>query len=283
MKLFLIGILTGFSVLLTFYSCKDRGIQEENNQYVSQYDEDKPVFVGRDYTEKVLGVEFEMIAIEGGTFFMGNDSPDANPDENPVHKVRLDDFYLCCYEVTQAQWKAIIGDNPSYHEDCPECPVEDIEFRVEEFITALNQVTGKNYRLPTEAEWEYAARGGQKMQSLAGGNDYKYSGSNSIDRVGWYAENSDGKTQPVGLLSPNQLGLYDMTGNVWEPCQDKYYADYYNFSVPNNPVNPAMGDYQVLRGGSWFNDPHNCRNTNRIEGYRNYGSNARGIRIAHDL
>jgi formylglycine-generating enzyme required for sulfatase activity len=277
-----VKLLVVFILILTLFSCKggkdmtDYAAGDSNRTAEAQ-------FSGRDYTESVLGVDFEMIAIEGGVYYMGSNDADAHDDENPVHKVRLDDFYLCKYEVTQAQWEAIMGDNPSYNKDCDDCPAENIMFRVEEFIEALNQVTGKNYRLPTEAEWEYAARGGQYMPSLDERSDYKYSGSNQIDEVGWYADNSRGKTQPVGLKKPNALGLYDMTGNVWEPCQDKYYADYYNFSVPNNPVNPAMGDYQVLRGGSWFNNPYNCRNTNRVEGFRNYGSNARGIRLAHDL
>jgi formylglycine-generating enzyme required for sulfatase activity len=269
-------------VILSLTSCTRN---KEMIDYATNFSEnsiEKP-FDGQDYTERVLGVAFEMLAVEGGVYYMGSNHADAHDDENPVHKVRLDDFYLAKYEVTQAQWEAIMGDNPSYNKGCDDCPVENIMFRVEEFIDALNQITGKNYRLPTEAEWEYAARGGQYMPSLDERTDYTYSGSNQIDEVAWYADNSRGKTQPVGLKKPNALGLYDMTGNVWEPCQDKYYADYYNFSVPNNPVNPAIGDYQVLRGGSWFNDPYNCRNTNRVEGFRNYGSNARGIRLAHDL
>lgn len=268
-------------LILNLNSCGKRGIS--NEPLTSQKTEEEVVFDADDYTESVLGVEFEMVAIQGGVYYMGSDDPDANDDENPVHKVRLDDFYIAKYEVTQAQWEAIIGDNPSYHKNCDDCPAENIMFRVEEFIDALNQVTGKNYRLPTEAEWEYVARGGQKMPSLDNVSDFLYAGSNDLDEVGWYADNSSGTTKPVGQKAPNQLGIYDMTGNVWEPCQDKYYADYYNFSIPNNPVNPAMGDYQVLRGGSWFNDAYNCRNTNRIEGFRNYGSNARGIRLAHDM
>ncbi|MEA1875136.1 MAG: formylglycine-generating enzyme family protein [Bacteroidota bacterium] len=271
-----------FILIFTLFSCKGG---KDMTDYAAM-DSDNKVedhFVGEDYTERILGVEFEMIAIEGGVYYMGSDDADANDDENPLHKVRLDNFYLCKYEVTQFQWEAIIGDNPSYNKGCDDCPVENIMFRVEEFIDALNQVTGKNYRLPTEAEWEYAARGGQDMPSLDNRIDFTFSESNQIDEVAWCADNSRGKTHPVGLKKSNALGIYDMTGNVWEPCQDKYYADYYNFSVPNNPVNPAMGDYQVLRGGSWFNDSYNCRNTNRVEGFRNYGSNTRGIRLAHDL
>lgn len=238
--------------------------------------EDTP-FYGEDYSEDILGVSIEMVAVEGGVYYMGSNDIDAADDENPSHKVRLDNYYIGRYEITQKEWAAIIGDNPSYHKDCDECPVEDIQFRVQEFIDALNQVTGKHYRLPTEAEWEYAARGGASSKS------FKYSGSNNLDNVGWYSDNSDGTTQNVGELVPNELGIFDMTGNVWEPCSDKYYADFYNFSVPNNPTNPAMGNYHVLRGGSWFNSPYDCRSTRRIEGFRNYGSNARGIRLAHDM
>ncbi|MFO7879551.1 MAG: formylglycine-generating enzyme family protein [Bacteroidota bacterium] len=232
---------------------------------------------GEDYTEEVLGVSFDMIAVEGGEFMMGDDGPDAKEDEQPVHKVRLDGFYIGKYEVTQELWFAVMGDDPSYYAGCYNCPVEDIETRVDIFIDALNDVTGKNYRLPTEAEWEYAARGGQKSKG------FRYSGSNDIDEVAWYGENASGKTQPVGQKVPNELGIYDMAGNVWEPCEDKYDPDFYEYSVPNNPIAPEEGNYQVLRGGSWFNDPVDCRLTNRIEGVKDYGSNARGIRLVHDM
>ncbi|MEA3448446.1 MAG: SUMF1/EgtB/PvdO family nonheme iron enzyme [Bacteroidota bacterium] len=238
---------------------------------------EKEAFTGEDYVEEVLGVSFEIVAVEGGTFMMGSNAAEAADDENPVHKVHLDHFYIGRYEVTQELWFAVMGDDPSYYAGCYNCPVEDIEIRVERFIDALNRVTGKEYRLPTEAEWEFAARGGVKSKG------YTYSGSDDIDEVAWYGENSNGKTQPVGQKLPNELGLYDMSGNVWEPCSDKYDPDFYNFSVPNNPHAPPEGDYHVLRGGSWFNDPHDCRVTNRIEGYRNYGSNARGIRLARDM
>ena len=236
----------------------------------------KEKFTATNYIENVNGLKYEMVAVEGGQFMMGSDDEDSERDERPVHKIRLDSYYIGKFEVTQFQWQIIMNENPSYNV-CPICPVEDIEFKVQGFIDKLNELTGRNYRLPTEAEWEYAARGGKQSKG------YKFSGSNDIDDVAWYSENSDGTTHPVGMLEPNELGIFDMSGNVWEPCSDHYYADFYHYSVPNNPHNPAMGDYQVLRGGSWFNDDKNCRSTNRIEGYRNYGSNARGLRLAHDL
>ncbi len=265
-------------VLLAGYACKGPGDFQQPMQPTNEIiGTDNGTFTGENFTEEVLGVSFEMVAVEGGTFYMGSKAPDAKDDENPVHKVRVNDFYIGRYEVTQEVWFAVMGDDPSYYAGCYNCPVEDIETRVEVFIEALNQVTGKDYRLPTEAEWEFAARGGLKS------NGFTYSGSNDIDEVAWYAANASGKTQPIGQKMPNELGLYDMTGNVWEPCMDEYNADYYNFSVPNNPLAPESNNYRVLRGGSWFNEPEDCRVTNRQEGIKGYGSNARGIRLVHDM
>jgi formylglycine-generating enzyme required for sulfatase activity len=263
-------------VIIVSFSCQRSLVQSQGSGGKTIVAEDTP-FDGEDYSEDILGVSIEMVAVEGGVFYMGSTDVDAAGDETPSHKVRLDDYYIGRYEITQNEWVAIIGDNPSYHKDCEECPVEDIQFRVQEFIDAINIVTGEHYRLPTEAEWEYAARGGVSSKS------FKYSGSDNVDNVGWYTDNSDGTTQNVGELVSNELGIFDMTGNVWEPCSDKYHADFYNFTVPNNPNNPAMGNYHVLRGGSWFNSSYDCRSTRRIEGFRNYGSNTRGIRLAHDM
>ncbi len=197
----------------------------------------------------------EMVFVEGGTFEMGSNKGDS--DEKPVHKVTVNSFYMGKYEVTQKQWKAIMGNNPSYFKG-DDLPVENVSWNdVQEFIKKLNQTTGQHYRLPTEAEWEYAARGGNESRG------YKYSGSNNIDEVAWYDKNSGNHTHQVGTKAPNELGIYDMTGNVWEWCSDWYNKNYYRHSPQNNPQGPASGKYRVLRGGSWLNLAGNCRVANR--------------------
>lgn len=186
--------------------------------------------------------EPEMVFVKGGTFQMGSNSGDS--DEAPAHSVTLSDYYLGKYEVTQAQWRAVMGSNPSYFKSCEGCPVEQVSWNdVQDFVSRLNQQTGKRYRLPTEAEWEFAARGG--IQSRG----YTYSGSNEIGSVAWYINNSQRKTQAVGSKHPNELGVYDMTGNVWEWCSD-WYGNYDSYSV-TNPKGLTSGQYRVNRGGSW--------------------------------
>lgn len=188
-------------------------------------------------------------------------SNDGEEDEKPVHSVTLSEFYIGKNEVTQKQWRDIIGENPSYHKNCDNCPVEQVSWDdIQDFIQKLNQKTGKRYRLPTEAEWEYAARGGGKIRG------YRYSGSNTIDDVAWYYGNSGQQTHPVGQKQPNELGLYDMTGNVWEWCGDLYGSDYYKNSPSENPKGPSTGSYRVDRGGSWGSDPQGCRVADR-DGY----------------
>lgn len=196
--------------------------------------------------------EFEknMLNIPGGTFLMGctiayNDSCDY--DQKPVHSVTLDNFKLSKYEVTQAQWNYVMGNNPSCFKRCKYCPVDQISWNdIQIFLLRLNELTGKMYRLPTEAEWEYAARGGNKSKG------YLYSGSSDLSDILVYKKKViEGafKTFPVGQQKPNELGLYDMTGNVWEWCSDWYSEDYYSNSLRTNPTGPLKGEYKVLRGG----------------------------------
>ncbi len=196
-----------------------------------------------------------MVFVEGGTFQIGATSEqgsDADTNEKPVHSVTLSHFYMGKYEVTQGQWKAVMGSNPSNFTGDDNLPVERVSWKdVQEFIQKLNALTGKTYRLPTEAEWEYAARGGKKSQG------YKYAGSNTINKVAWYEKNSGYKTHPVGQKQPNELGLYDMSGNVSEWCQD-WYGSYSSFAQ-TNPTGPTSGSYRVLRGGSWGSDAGDCR------------------------
>jgi formylglycine-generating enzyme required for sulfatase activity len=204
-------------------------------------------------TFTVNGVTFEMVAVKGGTFTMGctSEQSDCDDDEKPTHSVTLSDYYIGKFEVTQELWQAVMGNNPSYFKGA-NYPVEQVSWNdIQEFIKKLNQKTGANFRLPTEAEWEYAARGGNKS------NGYKYSGSNNIDNVAWYKSNSGSKTHPVGQKTPNELGIYDMSGNVWEWCQD-WYGNY-SSSSQTNPKGPSSGSDRVLRGGSWGSGARYCR------------------------
>jgi formylglycine-generating enzyme required for sulfatase activity len=216
----------------------------------------------------VLGIlvgnqlDLEMVPITGGTFQMG--STDGGSDEEPVHSVTLSDFEISKYPVTQKLWRDIMGVDPPKlrFKGCDQCPVERVSWDdVQEFLKKLNARTGKTYRLPTEAEWEYAARGGNQSQG------YEYSGSNDLKEVGWYRENAGGKTHPAGRLKPNELELYDMSGNVWEWCSDWYGSDYYKNSPLSNPAGPDIGLVRVFRGGSWGSDPQYCR-----VAYRSYGT-----------
>ena len=217
----------------------------------------------------------EMVYVKGGTFTMGataEQGSDAYSDEKPTHSVTLSDYYIGKYEVTQAQWKAIMGSNPSNWKG-DNLPVENVSWNdIQEFIKKLNAQTGKKFRLPTEAEWEYAARGGNQSKG------YKYSGSNSISEVAWYDGNSGDKTHPVGQKAPNELGIYDMSGNVYEWCQD-WYGDY-SSSSQTNPTGPSSGSYRVLRGGSWNYSARSCRVSDRGSGTPDSRRNNRGFRLA---
>ena len=198
-------------------------------------------------TFMVKGVEFKMIKVEGGTFSMGATSEqeyDALSCEKPVHSVTLSDYYIGETEVTQELWEAVMGSNPSYFEGDNQRPVENVSWNdCQKFIKKLNRLTGKEFRLPTEAEWEYAARGGKYSRG------YKYSGSNNSDEVAWYDSNSGSKTHPVKTKKDNELGLYDMSGNVWEWCNDWWGC--YQSNSQTNPTGPSEGESRVLRGGGW--------------------------------
>lgn len=211
---------------------------------------------------KDTDVSFLMKKVDGGTFQMGCNDKDASKDEKPVHSVTLSSFYMGETEVTQALWQAVMGSNPSHFKG-DNLPVEGMSYKdiVNGFLPKLNSLTGKEFRLPTEAEWEYAARGGVHS------NGYKYAGSDNVDDVAWYSVNSYNTPHVVKAKVPNELGLYDMSGNVWEWCQDWYGSDYYGKSPSTNPQGPSSGsnNCHVLRGGSWSIKAMFCRVSDRSD------------------
>jgi formylglycine-generating enzyme required for sulfatase activity len=234
-------------------------------------------------------LETDMIPVTGGTFTMGWQSGrdgSGYDDEKPAHQVSVRNFSIGRYEVTQAQWRAVMGSDPPelYNKGCDQCPVERVSWNdIQDFLKKLNSLTGKRYRLPTEAEWEYAARGGNRSGS------YLYSGSNNIDAVAWYDDNAksgntngaEKTTRPVGGKKANELGLYDMSGNVWEWCEDDWHGNYQGAPTDGRAwVDSPRGSYRVYRGGGWFNDAGHCR-----AAYRGYNSptlrnNGLGFRLA---
>lgn len=213
----------------------------------------------------------EMVLVQGGSFEMGGEG---NDDGKPIHSVSVSDFSICKYEVTVEQYRAFCEVTGRYMPESPSWgwndkhPIVNVNYDdATAYCNWLSEKTGKDYRLPTEAEWEYAARGGKR------GNKTSYSGSDDLDEVGWYADNSGGQVFTVGRKRPNELGLYDMTGNVWEQCKDWYDSDYYKSSPSSNPKGPSGGSYRVLRGGSWYHNSTNCRVAYRFiftPGYRNF-------------
>ena len=251
---------TGLKAGTTYYyrmrlNMEDGKVESETKTFVTNNPNDP----NNPNTFTVNGVIFEMVYVEGGSFDMGattEQGGDANSDEYPVHSVTLSEYYIGRCEVTQELWEAVMGSNPSCFIGAQK-PVERVSwYECQEFVSRLNSLTGRTFRLPTEAEWEYAARGGKKS------SHYKYSGSGNIGNVAWYKDNSgSSSTHPVGTKSPNELGIYDMSGNVWEWCSDRY-GDY-SAGAQTNPQGPSSGSFRVLRGGSWYNSARRCRVSNR--------------------
>ena len=223
----------------------------------------------------VNGVTFEMVRVEGGTFTMGataEQSSDAYSNEYPTHQVTLSSYSIGKTEVTQALWQAVMGSNPSYLKGS-NLPVENVSWEeCQTFIRKLNALTGKKFRLPTEAEWEFAARGGNNNRG------YKYSGSNTLANVAWYNDNSADKTHPVATKASNELGIYDMTGNVDEWCNDWY--SYYTSASQTNPTGPNSGTDRVYRGGSWYFSARYCRVSFRSNLDASCRSDILGLRLA---
>ena len=247
----------------------EKKINDVDNSQTSEVENDLPVI--------------EMVFVQGGNFKMGSDK---YVDSKPLHDVYINDFYMGKYEVTQAEWVKIMGTNPSYFKDCPDCPVERVSWNeITEFLKKLNFVTKEEYRLPTEAEWEYVARGGSKEF------DYNYAGSNSLEEVACYKNNSFDKgknhsdygTNTVGDKKPNQLGIYDMSGNVFEWCSD-WYDNNYNFIVSRmNPKGPSNGLYKVIRGGSWSHSSLYCEVGKRHKFEPDKKSSTIGFRLCKSL
>ena len=229
---------------------------------------------------EVEDVSFKMILVEHGSFTMGATSEQKDPydDEKPAHKVTLTkDYYMGETQVTQALWKSVMGENPSWFEG-EERPVEGVSWDdCKKFIRKLNrklrsQLHGKSFRLPTEAEWEFAARGGNKSCG------YQFSGSDDLDEVACYSDNSDGETSDVASFEPNELGIYDMSGNVCEWCLD-WYGNY-NSSAQTDPKGLTSGSDRVIRGGSWSLDVESCRLSYRENGSPDDSDNDLGLRLA---
>ena len=228
---------------------------------------------------QVGNVQFEMVYVEGGTFRMGataEQGEDARDNEKPVHRVILSSYLIGKHEVTQALWETVMGSNPSRNKQGGDYPVENVSWNdCQEFIEKLNVRTGMKFRLPTEAEWEYAARGGSRSK------EYKYAGSNDLDEVGWYADNGGKDTHPVGQKKANELGLYDMSGNVLEWCQD-WYEDY-TVEAQTNPAGPQSGRSRVLRGGARWGIAEFCRVSFRDCSYPGNAFFRDGLRLVLSL
>jgi formylglycine-generating enzyme required for sulfatase activity len=229
---------------------------------------------GKNMTFTVNGVSFEMVYVQGGSFTMGcttEQGSDCRSEEKPPHRVSLTDFYIGKYEVTQLLWRAVMGDNPSMFKG-DNLPVENVSWDdCQTFISRLNSATGKQFRLPTEAQWEYAARGGAKSRG------FKYSGGN--DPYDVYKDNSGERTHEVGGKQPNELGIFDMTGNVWEWCRDWYGENYYGSSPVEAPTGASSGSYRVLRGGSWISTASRCRVAYRSYNTPGYRGSGIGLRL----
>ncbi len=250
-------VIVALAVSLSLFSCKDasRSDVQNNSDVFEETTIADLLYNPATHALKFKDHIYKMRYVEGGRFKMG--SLEGESQEQPVHQVTLDGYYIGQSEIPQWLWIAVMSGNPSeWKED--NLPVEKVSWDdCQEFIAKLNSATGASYVLPTEAQWEFAARGGNSSEM------YVYSGSNNIDEVAWYQSNSDNMTHDVKMKLPNELGLYDMTGNVWEWCLDYYDENYYSISPYCDPCNDKYSSKRVLRGGSWYNIAQYCRSTLR--------------------
>jgi formylglycine-generating enzyme required for sulfatase activity len=276
--------ITTTSSFTALASCNHNN-KNEHMKYEKQnssQDTNPPALVDVEGTTlEVNNVKFKMVTINGGSFMMGSDDREAKSDQKPVHKVTVSGFSIGQTEVTQELWRAVMGSNPSEFNG-KNLPVDNVTWEeCQRFVAILNQLleetgqlpNGKKFHLPTEAQWEYAARGGDK------GKGYTYAGSNDINAVAWTRDNSGEKTHPVASKLPNELGLYDMSGNVWEWCQD--YYDSYKSGDQTNPIGPKSNTGRVIkRGGSWYYAPeHYFRTTFRYGYYTSTSDSSIGVRL----
>lgn len=269
------------TIAFAIQGCDETNKQNKNPQTPTEKEETTQSFT-------VNGVTFNMIKVDGGTFMMGGMEGDeeVKPCELPAHEVTLSSFYIGETEVTQELWEAVMGSNIMTGWEVmnnldlsdykgPKYPVMMVAaFDCQEFIDKLNELTGKKFRLPTEAEWEFAARGGNQSKG------YKYAGSDNIDEVAWYRDNCDDKTHPVATKLPNELGIYDMSGNLWEWCSDWYDENYYQVSPSSNPTGPTESDEQVHRGGDWTCPSNRSRVTDRNSSIPGTVDESFGFRLA---
>lgn len=239
----------------------------------------------QDFTETAWDINMKMIWVEGGDFLMGctSEQSDCESGEQNVRRVTVDGFYIGMLEVTQSQWEKVVGTSIDQQKSKaggsstpgvgPDYPMYYVSWdEAMEFCRLLSNKTGKTYTLPTEAQWEFAARGGNKNEGA------KYAGSNMIDAVGWYTDNSGGSTHIVGSKRANALGIYDMSGNVWEWCKD-WYSNSYVSNDTNNPIGPSSGSYRVFRGGSWYYSASGCRVAYRGRNSPGARGNGLGFRV----
>ena len=223
----------------------------------------------------VNGVAFTMVKVDGGTFMMGAaaDDESAHSNERPAHQVKLSPYAIGQTEVTQELWVAVMGSNPAVNNGGGTLAVEKVSWEdCQQFIAKLNEMTGETFRLPTEAEWEFAARGGIYSKG------FLYSGSNNIDDVAWYEMNSGESSHGVALKAPNELGIYDMSGNVWEWCND--WNGSYSAEPQVNPTGPESETRRIIRGGSWFGEGRNCRVSQRYKVEPDFADDDIGFRLA---
>ena len=258
----------------------------DGESYITIREQERQQEQQRDFVETASGLNMKMVYVEGGNFLMGataEQGSDGKSDEQVIRRVRIDSYYIGECEVTQAQWTKVMGTSVEQQRDKadanwhlygvgPDYPMYYVSWEeATEYCRELSRMTGRTYRLPTEAQWEYAARGGKKADGT------KYSGG-PIDAVAWYSGNSGGGTHPVKNKRPNGLGLYDMSGNVWEWCLD-WYSNKYNVNDTTNPTGPSSGSVRVLRGGSWLYAARSCRVSDRLYNSPSFSDYLMGFRV----